>query len=253
MLHAFSRSEELLGKEGLKVLAGSRVAVFGLGGVGSYVVEALARAGVGNLTLVDHDEVAVTNLNRQLVALRSTIGRKKVQVAKERIMDINEEAVVHTYETFFCQETAELFDFSGYDYVVDAVDTVSAKILLIEKAKAHQIPIISCMGTGNKLDPSCFAIADISKTSVCPLAKVMRTELKKRRIKKVKVLFSTEVAPKEKKRRLGQKEDKGEPVELRPATGRPVPASVSFVPGVAGLMIAGEVIKDLTGLKTDKK
>lgn len=253
MLHAFSRSEELLGKEGLEVLARSRVAVFGLGGVGSYVVEALARAGVGNLTLVDHDEVAVTNLNRQLVALRSTLGRKKVQVAKERIMDINEEAVVHTYETFFCPETGSLFDFSSYDYVVDAIDTVSAKILLIEKAKAHQIPIISCMGTGNKLDSSCFAIADISKTSVCPLAKVMRTELKKRRIKKVKVLFSTEVAPKEKKRRIGQKEDKGKPTEVRPATGRPVPSSVSFVPGVAGLMIAGEVIKDLIGSGIDKK
>lgn len=247
MLHAFSRSEGLIGKEGLEILARSRVAVFGLGGVGSYVVEALARAGVGSLTLVDHDEVSVTNLNRQLVALRSTIGRKKVQVAKERIMDINEEAVVHTYDTFFCAETADLFDFGSYDYVVDAVDTVSAKLLLIERAKAYQIPIISCMGTGNKLDPSCFQIADISKTSVCPLAKVMRAELKKRKIKKVKVLFSTEIAPKEKKRRLGQKEEKNENEETRPVTGRPVPASVSFVPGVAGLMIAGEVVKDLTG------
>ena len=167
MLHAFSRSEGLIGKEGLEILADSKVAVFGLGGVGSYVVEALARAGVGNLILVDHDEVAVTNLNRQLVALRSTIGRKKVQVAKERIADINEDAVVHTYETFFSAETASLFDFSGYDYIVDAVDTVSAKILLIEKAKACNKPVISCMGTGNKLDPSCFQIADIAKTSVC--------------------------------------------------------------------------------------
>ena len=236
MLQAFSRSEELLGKEGLQILANSKVAVFGIGGVGSYVVEALARAGVGNLTLVDHDEVSLTNLNRQLVALRSTMGRKKVSVAKDRIMDINQDAVVHTYDTFFNVDTAQLFDFSGYDYIVDAVDTVSAKLLLIEKAKEANIPVISCMGTGNKLNPSCFQIADISKTSVCPLAKVMRTELKKRKIKKVKVLFSTETVHKAKK---------GEPVEVRSASKRPVPASVSFVPGVAGLMIAGEVIKDL--------
>lgn len=237
MLHAFSRSEELLGREGLQKLANSRIAVFGIGGVGSYVVEALARAGVGSLILVDHDEVSLTNLNRQLVALRSTMGKKKVQVAKERILDINRDAVVHTYDTFFGQETAELFDFSAFDYVVDAVDTVSAKLLLIEKAKEAGIPVISCMGTGNKLNPSCFQIADISKTSVCPLAKVMRTELKKRRIKKVKVLFSTEVVPKKKR--------KEEPLEVRSGSGRPVPSSVSFVPGVAGLMIAGEVIKDL--------
>lgn len=245
MLNAFSRSEELLGKEGLKKLAESKVAVFGIGGVGSYVVEALARAGVGSLILIDHDEVSLTNLNRQLVALRSTMGKKKVLAAKERIMDINQEAVVHTYDTFFGPETAELFDFSAYDYVVDAVDTVSAKLLLIEKSKEAGVPVISCMGTGNKLDPSCFQIADISKTSVCPLAKVMRTELKKRKIKKVKVLFSTEVAPKEKRRRQGLKtEEKREPLETR-STGRPVPGSVSFVPGVAGLMIAGEVIRDL--------
>lgn len=236
MLQAFSRSEELLGKEGLQILANSKVAVFGIGGVGSYVVEALARSGIGNLTLVDHDEVSLTNLNRQLVALRSTMGRKKVSVAKERIMDINQDAVVHTYDTFFNADTARLFDFSGYDYIVDAVDTVSAKLLLIEKAKEANVPIISCMGTGNKLNPSCFQIADISKTSVCPLAKVMRTELKKRKIKKVKVLFSTETVRKEKK---------SEPVELRSASKRPAPASVSFVPGVAGLMIAREVIKDL--------
>lgn len=246
MLHAFSRSEELLGSEGLKKLSESKIAVFGIGGVGSYVVEALARSGVGSLTLIDHDVVSLTNLNRQLVALRSTIGRKKVLVAKERIMDINQDAVVHTYDTFFGTETAELFDFSAFDYIVDAVDTVSAKLLLIEKAKEAGVPVISCMGTGNKLNPSCFQIADISKTSVCPLAKVMRTELKKRRIKKVKVLFSTEPLPKESRRRLGQQEKKKEDAkETRSGTGRPVPASVSFVPGVAGLMIAGEVIRDL--------
>lgn len=237
MLHAFSRSEELLGREGLQKLANSRIAVFGIGGVGSYVVEALARAGVGSLTLVDHDEVSLTNLNRQLVALRSTMGKKKVLVAKERILDINRDAVVHTYDTFFGEETADLFDFSAFDYVIDAVDTVSAKLLLIEKAKEAGIPVISCMGTGNKLNSSCFQIADISKTSVCPLAKVMRAELKKRRIKKVKVLFSTEVVAKKKRKEL--------PLEVRSGSKRPVPGSVSFVPGAAGLMIAGEVIRDL--------
>lgn len=252
MLHAFSRSEQLLGKEGLRILADSRVAVFGIGGVGSYTVEALARAGVGNLTLVDHDEVSLTNLNRQLIALRSTIGKKKVQIAKERILDINQDAVVHTYDTFFSAETADLFDFSAFDYVVDAVDTVSAKLLLIEKAKEAQVPVISCMGTGNKLDPSCFQIADISKTSVCPLAKVMRSELKKRRIKKVKVLFSTEIPPTEKKRRLGLAEEKKVVLETRSGSGRPVPGSVSFVPPVAGMMIAGEVIRDLVSLKGKK-
>lgn len=253
MLHAFSRSEELLGRDGLKILAEAKVAVFGIGGVGSYVVEALARSGVGSLTLVDHDVVSVTNLNRQLVALRSTMGRKKVLVAKERVMDINQDAVVHTYDTFFRAETADLFDFSGFDYIVDAVDTVSAKLLLIEKAKEAGVPVISCMGTGNKLDPSCFQIADISKTSVCPLAKVMRAELKKRRIKKVKVLFSTEPAPKEKRRRQGQPDrETASSWETREGTGRPVPASVSFVPGVAGLMIAGEVIKDLV-FRNDKR
>ena len=164
MLHAFSRSEELLGREGLQKLANSRIAVFGIGGVGSYVVEALARAGVGSLTLVDHDEVSLTNLNRQLVALRSTMGKKKVLVAKERILDINRDAVVHTYDTFFGEETADLFDFSAFDYVIDAVDTVSAKLLLIEKAKEAGIPVISCMGTGNKLNPSCFQIALTTST-----------------------------------------------------------------------------------------
>ena len=239
MLHAFSRSEELLGRDGLRILAESKIAVFGIGGVGSYVVEALARAGVESLTLVDHDIVSVTNLNRQLVALRSTMGRKKVLVAKERIMDINQDAVVHTYDTFFCAETADLFDFSVFDYVVDAVDTVSAKLLLIEKAKEAGVPVISCMGTGNKLDPSCFQITDISKTSVCPLAKVMRRELKKRGIKKCKVLYSKEEPIKSRE----SEESKG-------TAKRPVPGSIAFVPGTAGLMIAGEVVRDL--LKTAK-
>lgn len=238
MLHAFSRTESLIGEKGMDTLRQCKVAVFGIGGVGSYVVEALARCGVGNLTLVDNDEVAVTNINRQLIALRSTIGKSKTQAAKERIMDINEDAVVHTYDTFYSAKTADLFDFSSFDYVVDAIDTVSSKLLLIEKAKEAQVPIISSMGTGNKLDPSKFQITDISKTSVCPLAKVMRLELKKRRIKKVKVLFSTEQPHKEKRRR-------GESQETKGSTNHPVPGSISFVPSVAGLMIAGEVIRDL--------
>jgi len=236
MQNAFSRMEILLGEEGSTKLAKARIMVVGLGGVGSYVAEALARCGVGSLTLVDHDTVSVTNINRQLYALRSTVGHSKVQVAKERIRDIDENILVHTYETFYNEDTADMFDFRGVDYIVDAIDTVTSKLLIIQRAKECGVPVISCMGTGNKMDPSKFEITDISKTSVCPLAKVMRTELKKRKIKKVKVLFSTETVRKEKK---------SEPVEVRSASKRPVPASVSFVPGVAGLMIAGEVIKDL--------
>lgn len=246
MLHEFSRTELLLGEKGLNNLCEAKVAVFGLGGVGSYVVEALARCGVGNLTLIDNDVVSVTNINRQLIALRSTVGRPKTQVTKERVMDINKYAVVHTYETFYSQDTAGLFDFSAFDYIVDAIDTVSAKLLMIEKAKTCNTPIISCMGTGNKLDPSRFEIADISKTSVCPLAKVMRSELKKRKIKKVKVLFSTELPVTDNNIKNGVLLRKV-PQETKGNTGRPVPGSVSFVPSVAGLMIAGEVIKDLIG------
>ena len=246
MLHAFSRTESLIGEKGLDTLLRSKVAVFGIGGVGSYVVEALARSGVGNLTLVDNDEVAVTNINRQLIALRSTIGKSKTQVAKDRIMDINQDAVVHTYDTLYSARTADLFDFSTFDYVVDAIDTVSSKILLIEKAKEAQVPIISSMGTGNKLDPSKFQITDISKTSVCPLAKVMRLELKKRKIKKVKVLFSTELPQKDRRKR-------GEPQETKGNTNHPVPGSISFVPSVAGLLIAGEVIRDLLKEKEQNK
>ena len=203
--------------------------------------EALARCGVGSLTLVDHDTVSVTNINRQLYALHSTIGRAKVQVAKERIRDINEDILVHIYETFYNEDTASLFDFQMYDYVVDAIDTVSSKLLLIETAKKYGVPIISCMGTGNKMDPFRFEIADISKTSVCPLAKAVRTELRKRGIKKVKVLYSKE---KPLKWLENTQEIKG--------TGRrPVPGSISFVPSVAGLQIAGEVVRDL--LRVQKK
>lgn len=234
MQDAFSRMELLLGDTGVTKLAKSRIIIFGLGGVGSYVVEALARCGVGSLTLVDHDIVSLTNINRQLFALRSTVGMSKVQVAKKRIWDIDEGILVHTYETFYNSDTAGMFDMSSYDYVVDAIDTVTSKLLIIENAKKANTPVISCMGTGNKLDPSRFEITDISKTSVCPLAKVMRTELRKRGIRKVKVLYSREKPLKG--------EDNG---ERKGNTDRPVPGSISFVPSVAGLMIAGEVVRDL--------
>lgn len=240
MLNEFSRTELLLTEEGMNRLCSAKIAIFGLGGVGSYTAEALARCGVGSLTLVDHDKVSLTNINRQLYALHSTIGKYKIQVAKERIRDIDEDILVHTYETFYNEDTASMFDFSGFDYVVDAIDTVASKLLLIENAKRCRTPIISCMGTGNKLDPSRFEIADISKTTVCPLAKAVRTELRKRGIRKVKVLFSKEKPQKP----AFTEETKGN-------TGRPVPGSISFVPSVAGLLIAGEVIRDLTG--TTKK
>lgn len=236
MQETFSRMEALLGWDGIGKLGKSKIAVFGLGGVGSYVVEALARCGVGSLTLVDHDTISVTNINRQLLALRSTVGKSKVQVAKERIFDIDENILVHTYETFYNEDTADMFDFHAYDYIVDAIDTVTSKLLLIEKAKACNTPILSCMGTGNKLYPDRFEITDISKTSVCPLAKVVRVELRKRGIKKVKVLYSKEKPIKS----LDNGERKGN-------TDRPVPGSISFVPSVAGLMIAGEVVRDLIG------
>ena len=218
-------------------LSKAKIAVFGLGGVGSYVVEALARCGVASLTLVDNDSFSLTNINRQLYALRSTIGKSKVMVAKERIRDIDENILVNTYETFYNEDTADMFDFRAFDYVVDAIDTVTSKLLLIERAKACHVPVISCMGTGNKLDPSKFEITDISKTSVCPLAKVMRAELRKRGIRKVKVLYSRE-------KPMKPLADNG---ERKGTTDRPVPGSISFVPSVAGLMIAGEVIRDLLG------
>lgn len=234
MQNEFSRMEMLVGEKGMEILASAKIAVFGLGGVGSYVVEALARCGVGSLTLVDHDTVSLTNINRQIYALHSTLGKAKTQVAKERIQDINENILVHVYETFYNKDTASMFDFHGYDYIIDAIDTVSSKLLLIEEAKRCAAPIISCMGTGNKMFPSGFEIADISKTSVCPLAKVMRTELRKRGIRKVKVLYSREKPVKVK----AEQETKG-------SAGRPVPGSISFVPAAAGLMIAGEVVRDL--------
>lgn len=234
MQNAFSRMEILVGEEGVNKLAEAKIAVFGLGGVGSYVAEALARCGVGSLTLVDHDTVSVTNINRQLFALRSTVGRSKVMVAKDRIRDIDENILVHTYETFYNEDTAGMFDFHSFDYIVDAIDTVTSKLLIIEQAKACNVPVLSCMGTGNKLNPSRFEITDISKTSVCPLAKVIRVELRKRGIRKVKVLYS-----KEKPIKVTETEEK------KGRTDRPVPGSISFVPSVAGLMIAGEVVRDI--------
>lgn len=235
MENAFSRMDMMVEEKGRDRIRGARIAVFGLGGVGSYVVEALARCRVGSLTLVDNDQVSLTNINRQLFALRSTIGKQKTQVARERILDIDKDILVHTYDTFYNEETAYLFDFTSFDYVVDAIDTVSSKLLLIQKAKEAGTPVISCMGTGNKLDPTRFEIADISKTSVCPLAKVMRSQLKKRGIRKVKVLYSKENPVK----------PLGDCGEKKGTAGRPAPGSISFVPGAAGLIIAGEVIRDL--------
>ena len=225
MENQFTRTETLIGKDALTKLANSHIAVFGIGGVGGYVVEALARAGVGNIDIIDNDDINITNINRQIIALNSTIGKSKVEVAKERILDINPRVNVVTHKNFFSPETSKEFDFSKYDYVVDAIDSVTGKIELILKSQEAKTPIISCMGTGNKLHPEMFEITDIYKTSVCPLAKVMRTELKKRGVKKLKVLYSKETPIKQ--------------------TGQRIPASISFVPPVAGLIIAGEVIRDL--------
>ena len=228
-MNIFDRSEILLGKDALEKLKDSSVAVFGVGGVGSYTVEALVRGGIGKLFLFDGDVVSQTNINRQLVATTQTIGLDKVSVAAKHCLEVNPDAEIHAERLFFNNENANDIDFCQFDYVVDAIDTVSSKLLLIEKAKAANIPVISCMGAGNKLDPTRFEVTDISKTSVCPLAKVMRYELKKRGISKVKVVYS-----KEEPIRHGQTEN-----------GKPLPGSVSFVPSVAGLIIAGEVIKDL--------
>ncbi len=228
----FLRTEMLIGADALGKMKKSRVAVFGVGGVGSYTVEALARSGIGTLDIIDNDTVNVTNINRQIIALHSTIGRYKVDCAKERILDINPSAKVNTYKTFYLPENADEFDFTQYDYIVDAIDTVTAKIDIIVKATELGIPVISSMGTGNKLDPAQFEVTDIYKTEGCPLARVMRRELKARGVKKLKVVYS-----KEKPQKCGEED------------GKPIPASISFVPSVAGLIIAGEVIKDLGELK----
>ena len=238
MLNKFSRTEMLIGKEAIDKLKKSKVAIFGIGGVGSYVVEALARAGVGYFILVDKDEVSETNINRQIIATTKTIGMNKVDVAKERILEINPDANVETYKEFYSKENSDKILNKDLSYIVDAIDTVTAKITLIEESKKNNIPIISCMGTGNKLNPSKFEITDISKTSICPLAKVIRKELSKRNIKNVKVLYSKE-EPIKAKTEIEEIKGKTKDREIA-AIG-----SISFVPSVAGLMIAGEVIKDL--------
>lgn len=235
MTEQFSRTEMLIGSAALEKLQNSKAAVFGIGGVGGFAAEALARAGIGHFELIDNDVVSITNLNRQIIALHSTIGRPKTEVMAERIKDINPEADVSVRNCFFLPENADEFDFSSYDYVVDAVDTVTAKLAIISQAKKAGVPVISSMGTGNKLSPAMLEVSDISKTSVCPLAKVMRYELKKRGIKNVKVVYSKENPIKPR----FEASDSGE--------RRAVPGSVSFVPSAAGLIIASEVIKDLIG------
>ena len=252
MLNQFSRTELLLGKDNMERLANARVAVFGVGGVGGYTVEALARSGVGTLDLIDDDKVCLTNINRQILATRSTVGKYKVDVARDRILDINPHAVVNTYKTFYMPDNAEQFDFTQYDYVVDAVDTVTAKLEIIMRAKEAGVPVISCMGAGNKLDPTQFHVADIYKTTMCPLAKVMRRELKKRGVKKLKVVYSTEnpVKPLENMENSCKTGCVCPPGTTHKCTDRrAIPGSISFVPSVAGLILAGEVIKDLIAEK----
>lgn len=227
----------------------ARVAVFGIGGVGGYTVEALARSGIGTLDLIDDDRVCLTNLNRQILATRKTVGQYKVDVAEQRIREINPNAVVHTYKTFYAPQTAEQFDFSQFDYVVDAIDTVTAKLKLVEQAQKAGVPIISCMGAGNKVDPTAFEVADIYKTSVCPLARIMRRELRKRGIQKLKVVYSKEpaITPIEDMAISCRTHCICPPGTARKCTQRrQVPGSNAFVPAAAGLVLAGEVVKDLT-------
>lgn len=225
MENKFSRTERLIGSEALNRLRNARVAVFGIGGVGGYAVEGLVRSGIGHIDIIDSDKVDITNLNRQIIATENTIGINKVDAAKERILSINPDIDINCYNTFYNSETANLFDFSNYDYIVDAIDSVSSKIELIINAQNVKTPIISCMGTGNKLNAADLEVADIYKTSVCPLARVMRYELKKRGIKKLKVVYSKETP-------------------INP-NGERTPASVAFVPAAAGMIIAGEVVKDI--------
>lgn len=248
MLNQFSRTEILLGKEAMERFKTARVAVFGIGGVGGYTVEALVRSGIYNFDLIDDDKVCLTNLNRQIIATRKTVGKYKVDVMKERILEINPQADVVVHKCFFLPETIDEFDFATYDYVVDAVDTVTAKLEIIEQSKKANVPVISSMGAGNKLDPAMFEITDISKTSVCPLAKVMRRELKKRGISKVKVVYSKEtpIQPMEDETMSCKSNCICPPGAERKCTDRrAIPGSTAFVPSVAGLIIASEVIKDL--------
>ena len=242
MLNQFSRTQLLLGPEAMEHLAECRVAVFGVGGVGGYAVEALARSGIGALDLIDNDRVSLSNLNRQIFATLSTVGRYKVDVAAERIHDINPDCAVRAHRVFYLPETQSLFDFSEFDYIVDAIDTVSGKLALAVQAHEAGTPVISAMGAGNKLDPAAFRVADIHETSVCPLARIMRGECRKRGIDHLKVVFSTEIPV-----RPETDPSAGDlPDEERNPGRRSIPGSVAFVPSVAGLIIAGEVIRDLT-------
>ena len=235
MNEQFLRTAMLLGEGAVEKLNHARVAVFGIGGVGGYTVEALARAGIGNIDVIDSDTVSRSNINRQLLATHSTVGMPKVEAARRRILDINPDCTVRTHAVFYTPETADQFDFTDYDYIVDAIDTVTGKLALVERANAVGTPIICCMGTGNKLDASAFQVADISKTSMCPLARIMRKELGKRGIKHLKVVYSQEEAL----------TPTGWEEEAAALGKRQIPGSVSFVPGAAGLILAGEVIKDL--------
>lgn len=238
MREEFIRTALITGEKAVEKLSQSTVAIFGIGGVGGYVAEALARAGVGKFVLVDNDRVAPSNINRQIIALHSTVGRLKTEVMKERILDINPLAEVRRIDAFYLPENADMFDFSEYSYAVDAVDTVTAKIDIVMRAQAAGVPVISCMGAGNKLDPTAFRVADIFSTSVCPLARVMRSELKKRGVKALKVVYSTE-------KPLSPVLPEGTQPDPASAHRRQTPGSISFVPSVAGLIAAGEVIKDL--------
>ena len=234
MLNQFSRTQLLFGKEAMERLYNARVAVFGVGGVGGYTVEALARSGIGTLDLIDDDKVCLTNLNRQILATRKTVGKYKVDVAEERIHDINPDAVVNTYKTFYMPDTADQFDFSQYDYVVDAIDTVKGKLELVMQAQATGTPIISCMGAGNKLDPSCLRIADITKTSVCPLARAMRVSCKKKGIRHMTVAYSLEPM-----------HPPVQPIAEESDRRKDIPGSTAFVPGAMGLLIASHVVRTL--------
>ena len=234
MENMFTRTQLILGKDAMTKLFKSNVIVFGVGGVGSYVVEAIARSGVGAIDIVDNDKICLTNINRQIIATHKTLDKNKVDVAKERILEINPNCKVKTFKIFYLPENSDLINFSKYDYVIDAIDTITGKIEIIKQAEKHKVPVLSCMGTGNKLDPTKFIVSDIYKTSVCPLAKVMRKLCKDNKIESLKVVYSKEepISPKE------QSEEK--------TNKRQIPGSVAFVPSVAGLIIAGEVIKDLT-------
>ena len=235
MNEQFLRTAMLLGEEAVQRLQNSRVAVFGIGGVGGYTVEALARSGVGQIDLIDSDTVSRSNINRQILATHSTVGMPKVEAAKARVLDINPECIVRTHQVFYTPETADRFDFADYDYIVDAIDTVTGKLALAERATAVGTPIVSCMGIGNKLDASAFQVVDISKTSMCPLARIMRKELGKRGIRHLKVVYSQEEAM----------TPTGWEEEAAALGKRQIPGSVAFVPGAAGLILAGEVIKDI--------